>query len=371
MIIFNCYPGKTRAGRRLVALVLLLTAGFGGVAAELAFDAATAWTQVEAASSIVPLAPALRGRLPSKEELTSFRKTQSQAALKAADLAREFTRKFPNHPNANTARQNCHKWLEFAIRRGAHERAKDIRQLENEMMFQPGMTADQRFALRRAAIDRETAIAQAQGKDMMEVFEKGVRNLQKEFPQRTETYQMLYAVALRSPAKKAEQLVGEILKSNATAELKASARSILVKSQRIGKPLRIKFTAIDGREIDTSKMKGKVILIDFWASWSAPSMSQLARLEKLHQTHHAKGLEILGISFDHEKRALTSFVNHRRIPWAQHYDRGTRVKSLREILGVKEIPALWIIDKRGKLRDINARQNLIPLVEKLLAEPTE
>ena len=352
-------------------LICLLLTSIGSYAAELARDAGTAKTQVETAAAVVPHAPTLSGRLPTREELAAFRTLQRKTALHAADLAREFIRQFPKHKFAHSARTNCHHWLEFAIRRGAYERASEIRQLENEMMFQPGVTDDERFAIRRRAVDREIIVAQAQGGDMMTAFEKGIRDLQKEFPKRPETYQMLYAVALRSPAKKAKQLAQELLQGNAPPEIKASAHTILAKAQRLDKPLRIKFTAIDGREVDTSEMKGKVILLDFWASWSAPSMTQLAQLQNLYRTHHAKGLEILGISFDQDKRALAALVNYRRIPWPQHFDQGSKVKTLREILDVKQIPALWILDKKGNLRDTNARQNLQPLVDKLLAEKAE
>ncbi|MGB0580583.1 MAG: TlpA family protein disulfide reductase [Limisphaerales bacterium] len=352
----------------LFLIVLSLLSPDCGFAAELSGDPTKARVQVEAAAAIVPLAPTLNQRLPSKAEIAAFRKTQTKAALHAADLAREFTQRFPTHVFAHSARTNRHHWLEFAIRRGAVERTADIRQLENEMMFQPGVTDAQRYATRRRSIDREIAVAQAQGKDMMAAFERGIRDLQKEFPKHPETYQMLYALALRSPAMKAAQIAKEIQEGNAPPGVKQAAQEILLKAQRIGKPLRIKFKSVGGRDIDTLKLKGKVILLDFWASWSAPSMTQLAELQKLYRSHHAKGLEILGINFDQDRNALASLVNYKRIPWPQHHDQGSKLKSLREILGVKQIPALWIVDKHGNLRDTNARQNLVTLVEQLLAE---
>jgi thiol-disulfide isomerase/thioredoxin len=357
--------------RALFAILILATLPTSPAVAQLALDAATAWRQVQSAAGKVLLVPPLNGRLPTKAELEAHRRQQRQSALDVADMAREFTRRFPANLRTDAARDTCHKWLEFAIRRGAHDRSTEIRAVEKEMLSQAKLTEDRRFQIRQAAVDRESAIAQAQGGDVMAAYEKGVRELQRDFPNRPETYQMLYAVAVRSSGTKAKQLAEEILRGPAPASLKTSVKAILERARLIGEPLRIKFTATNGRKIDTARMKGKVILLDFWASWSAPSISQLGKLEKIYADYADKSVEILEISFDHERRSLDAIAAHRKIPWPQHFDQGTKGKTLREVLGVKRIPSLWLIDKQGILRDTNASRDLEKQLDLLLAEPAK
>src|SRR5438067_10175070 len=71
-----------------------------------------------------------------------------------------------------------------------------------------------------------------------------------------------------------------------------------------GKPVDIKFTAVDGREVDLAKLKGKVVLIDFWATWCGPCMGEVPHVVEAYQKLHGKGFEIVGISFDKDKGAL-------------------------------------------------------------------
>lgn len=354
------------------ALIVLNAALFvlPTIGAQLAIDARTAWAQVQSAEKAIPTIPPLHGRLPTKAELAEFRNKQTAATLAAADLARKFTRRFPSNLRTTDSQNLCHRLLDTAIRRGAHDRLPEMRLLEKAILTRSNISENDRFRIRKSAITRETAVIQAQGGDMMPTYEKATRELLRDFPTRPESYQMLYAVGVRSSGAKARKIAQEILAGGgASADLKKSARIILSRINRLGKPLRIKFEAIDGRKIDTAKMKGKVILIDFWATWSAPSISRLEQLERIQQKYQDKEVAILGISFDHQRQALSAYVAHRKLAWPQHFDNGSKVKTLREILNVDQIPSLWVLDKKGVLRSTNAHQNLGELLAQLIAEP--
>ena len=143
------------------------------------------------------------------------------------------------------------------------------------------------------------------------------------------------------------------------------ARGLFARLDALGKPLQLKFTALDGREVDTAKLKGKVILIDFWATWCMPCLMEIPHIREAYEKYHDKGFEVLSISTDEDKEALKNFVASKKIPWPQCYNADFHIF---EAYGLSGIPVMWLIDKKGNLRTLNARLDLAGKVEQLMAE---
>jgi thiol-disulfide isomerase/thioredoxin len=173
----------------------------------------------------------------------------------------------------------------------------------------------------------------------------------------------------RGDLQKSRALAEEVLKAKgADQEIKDSAQALLSKVNRVGKPLEIKFSALDGREVDLQKLKGKVVLVDFWATWCGPCMRALPDVKTTYEKLHPKGFEIVGISYDDNKEALQRTISSENMTWPQHFDEANAGKKFSEEFGVSTIPTMWLVDKKGILREINARTDLAGKVEKLLAE---
>ncbi len=134
------------------------------------------------------------------------------------------------------------------------------------------------------------------------------------------------------------------------------------------KPMELKFKAVDGREVDLEKLRGKVVLLDFWATWCGPCVAELPNVLKVYQEQHAKGFEIVGISLDSDKAALESFVKEKGMEWPQYFDGKGWENDISSKHGIQSIPAMWLLNKKGMLVSSSARENLAELVTKLLAE---
>jgi thiol-disulfide isomerase/thioredoxin len=134
------------------------------------------------------------------------------------------------------------------------------------------------------------------------------------------------------------------------------------------KPLELKFTAVDGKEFDLSKLQGKVVLIDFWATWCGPCVAELPNVLKAYKELNPKGFEIVGISLDQDKAALEAFVKEHGMAWPQYFDGKGWQNEISTQYGISSIPAMWLVNKKGMVVNTNARAGLEEQVAKLLAE---
>ena len=312
---------------------------------------------------------------PSKEEVAAFETTNSVLAAMAADKAKDFYTRFPKHEKADEARQQEFALLNLAVQLGNTNRLEQLRQIEEARLKDPALSEDERLELRLQQLQRSAANDQQTNTlATLAQLEKGARALQKEFPKRAELSGLLLSLAQgwldNGQIEKSRGIAREVAESApGNDDLKTSAQELLKKIERLGKPLELKFKAVDGRSVDLQQMKGKVVLVDFWAMWCGPCMAELPNVKAAYEKLHSRGFEIVGISFDREKSDLETLVAKQKIPWPQYFDDSEEGKKLGDEFGITGIPTMWLVDKKGALRELNARENLTEKVEKLLAEP--
>ncbi len=134
------------------------------------------------------------------------------------------------------------------------------------------------------------------------------------------------------------------------------------------KPLDLKFTAVDGAEVDIAKLRGKVVLIDFWATWCGPCVAELPNVLKAYEKLHPKGFEIIGISLDQDKDKLQRFTKEKGMTWPQYFDGKGWENDISTRFGIRSIPAMWLVGKSGMLISNDVRDGLEELVEKALKD---
>jgi len=125
-----------------------------------------------------------------------------------------------------------------------------------------------------------------------------------------------------------------------------------------------------GNSLSVANYKGKVVLVDFWATWCAPCVYELPKVQKMYEKYHDKGLEIIGISLDKSQDTLKTFVKDRNIPWPQFCDGKFWDNKLSQKYGIQSIPATFLLDGQGKIlaRDLRGDE-LDAAIAKALAKP--
>lgn len=108
------------------------------------------------------------------------------------------------------------------------------------------------------------------------------------------------------------------------------------------------FTDLQGRPVKLGGYSGRVVLLDFWATWCAPCIRQIPELNRLHATFQKNGFTVLGVSIDNGgAETVRRFLATNKLAYPVAIDSaGT---SVHKSLGIKSIPAVFLIDRTGRI----------------------
>ncbi len=142
-----------------------------------------------------------------------------------------------------------------------------------------------------------------------------------------------------------------------------------------GRPMQITGTLLSGEPFDPRTLAGKVVLVDFWATWCGPCVAEITNLRKEYDRWHAKGFEVVGVSLDEDRDTLAQFVQAKKIPWPILYEPpggpGWR-HPLASYYGITGIPTVVLIGADGNVITLDARgKKLGAALERLLGEPPD
>jgi thiol-disulfide isomerase/thioredoxin len=141
-----------------------------------------------------------------------------------------------------------------------------------------------------------------------------------------------------------------------------------------GKPMEVAGEKLQGKPLEWDKYRGKVVLVDFWATWCGPCRAEIPNMLKAYEGYSSKGFDVVAISLDDDREDLEKFVKDNKIPWTVLYDhaaeKGDKDDSMSGKYGVFAIPEMMLVDKEGKVLARGVRgKALDEQLEKLLGPP--
>jgi peroxiredoxin len=196
-----------------------------------------------------------------------------------------------------------------------------------------------------------------------ELMVEGSWKLIKDFPDHAENGYQNIMIAIEDyeldgRTAKLRSLVDELIASSAPEQYKLWAKGFLHRLDSRSQSISMQFIAADGREVDLAKMRGNVVLVDFWSTHCVPCVAELPRVKAAFEKFHSQGFEVVGVSCDTDKSDLEKFVKEHAVSWPQYFD-GKRQHDNKFTVdfGIDGIPHMFLVDKNGVLRFDHVRAN--------------
>ncbi|GIW86003.1 MAG: hypothetical protein KatS3mg108_0327 [Isosphaeraceae bacterium] len=339
--------------RRLAALVALALFASSALAQNPPRDAATILQEIEAVK--MPPIPANRNDQAAVRQYI-------QDALKArntrAALIGELAKVDPN--NDRLPQLLPERWITL-----------DSDQLDKEL--DQTLAASPSEPIRREALFFKARNAIVQNRLRPDAALPAIEAFAEAAPGDDRTGQLLYmaSTAIRDNSRRTA-LEDRILKDFPDSRYARAIHGQRRQREGIGKPFELEFQdAISGSTVSMADLKGKVVVVDFWATWCGPCVAEMPKMKNLYAEYKDKGVEFIGVSLDAPEDeggldALKKFVAENEISWPQYYQGKGWESEFSSSWGINAIPAVFVVAPDGTLHSTQARGQLERMIPELL-----
>ena len=237
---------------------------------------------------------------------------------------------------------------------------------EGEMVKYRILAADDPMAAFREAVKKlKKSLEQELDKDSIQKV-WALSAITEDLEQRTETQRLLY------------QTIRPIFAASSDSEVNDYAIGFDVILHQLaldGEELEFEAVLLDGTKIDLKDYRGKVVLLDYWATWCGPCIGEFPILKQIYKGWHDKGFEIIALSVDEDLDALKAMIKKEELPWLNTSEKLSKEQNLpdsREKYKINSYPTSILIGKDGKVVRADAQGYILSQeLQKLLADNQE
>ena len=236
--------------------------------------------------------------------------------------------------------------------------------------------ADDADAMAEDARPAEEMLADLQAAQSIEEALPIVREFVEAHPDHEAAPQMMYLAAQYAETPEEQKaLYQRLVDDHGDTQFGQMAQGTLKQMEKVGQPFELTFEeAVTGEEISVQDdLAGKVVVIDFWATWCGPCIAELPHMKELYEQYKDQGVEFVGVSLDAPpseggRDALLEFVEERELPWPQYYQGNGWDSEFSKSWGINSIPAIFVVDASGKLHSTDARGKLDEMIPELIKQ---
>jgi len=243
---------------------------------------------------------------------------------------------------------------------------ESLMKLEKAEGVPSGKLADAAF--RRISLQMQTL--EGRETEQRELVVTAARNFAQRFPSDKRAPRLLVEAAtictpvpetMRDLLNRAQALTSE-------PALLARISDDFRRLELLGQPLELTIPVMGGAEIDLKTLRGRVIALVFWSAESPHSVLWMQQFCNQLRKIPSSDTVFIGISLDENKEALKEMMKSLDIKWPTYFSDGGWNSEFVRSLGINAIPTLWLVDKRGVLRSLNARENFETKLRQLQRE---
>jgi thiol-disulfide isomerase/thioredoxin len=181
-------------------------------------------------------------------------------------------------------------------------------------------------------------------------------NLEKfvaEYPKSTDAadamLQLGMAEEFAGKEDKAKSWYNKIIDTFADTPPGKKAAGAVARLDSVGKTISLRGKAIAGEAVDLSKLRGKVVVIHYWATTCEPCKVDIAQLKELQTKYGKDSFALVGISLDHTAQELVDYLKRNKLPWPQLFEPGGLDSRYANEMGILTLPTMLLIDDKGKV----------------------
>ena len=192
----------------------------------------------------------------------------------------------------------------------------------------------------------------------------------KKFPSSGDAPEAIFQLAIAEEFSgsydRAIAYYGEIVSKYPKAPIAIKAEGAQRRLNLKGKPLALVSKSLAGQQIDTRRFSGRIVVIHYWASWSAPSKQDMVLLKRLGSKYGDK-IAVVGVNLDADRNVAVQLVQNSDFSWPHLYSSGGMDSSLANQLGIVSVPMIFLVGADGKVVKTSVHSaELDELISKLL-----